>query len=213
MAKLSDYLDKQIGFVQINKPVVYMDKGYECAAWWQERTSVNGVFPLYLKKKDNYSKHYNVVAHIPSIITDEDFTSLWGGVPISNKPYKSNNIGSIGRDITVSAPLVDAIESTGNIPDANIDWYVNPEIYELVIQDRKETLKECYNRLPEWWNQYNNEGVGKYNSNLSMVAHGSEEMAKIARDMERVIRKQGYLTEATDMWRELHKKNTQWTKA
>jgi hypothetical protein len=206
---MKNYIGKQVGFVKINKPIVYTDRGYETAAWWEERTSITGVYSLFLQKKDQYSNDYNVVANIPATVSDDYFPALWGGVAISNEPYKSKNIGKPSLAIKVSSDLVVAIDKTGISPGYDIDWYVNPELWELVIKDREDQLNNSYNELPEWWTDYKS-GDDKYHSKVSIIAHFGEKLTKYSREIELLYRRHGYLKEMSEMLRELHKNNTAW---
>jgi hypothetical protein len=203
---LKDYIGKPVGFVRINKPIVHTDSSYECAAWWEERTTTTGVFPLFLNVVNN---NYSVQAKIPATVSDDYFPSLWGGVAISDKPYVAKNIGNKSRDVRVSADIVAAIKDTGTIPGADKDWYVNPEIWELVIKDHEQQLFNAYNALPEWWAKYQ-AGDDQYHSRVGMIAHFGEMLVRYPREIQELYRHHGYLNEKSPMWQELHKKNTAW---
>ena len=207
---MKNLLNTQVGWVRINTPIVYTNKSYECAAWWQESTSDTGVFPLFLRQKDRYSVDFIVVADIPATVTDDYFPALWGGVAISNEPYKPKYIGKESK-VSVSSSLMDAIQNTGVIPGRDVDWYVNPEIWKQYIQNREEELRAAYADLPKWWAEYNAE-EDEYHSRVGMVAHVAEHIVQYSREIQCLYRAVGYLEQATDMWRELHKKNTEWIK-
>jgi len=211
---LRDYLNKQVGFIRVNKSIVYTDKSYECAAWWEERTSETGVYPLMLKPAESlYPERPNfvVAASIPATVSADYFPALWAGVAISNKPYDCyKNVGRKCRDIDIRADLVQAICDTGISPnEKGNDWYVNPEIWELVIKNREEELVKSYKNLPRWWDEYL-AGEDEFHSRVGMIAHIAQDLVRYPREIQELYRRLGYLNQATDLWRELHKKNTSW---
>lgn len=207
---LENYIGKPVGFVRINEPIVFTYSGYECAAWWEQRTSTTGVFPLILRKKDKYSNDFIVEAMIPAVVTDDFFPALWGGVSVSNKPYVSKSIGMKCSDISATIDLIEAIKHTGNIPgESTRDWYINPEIWELVIKNREQEIVKAYTELPKWWAQYQ-AGEDKFHSRVGMVGHFGEMLVRYSKEIQELYRLSGYLNEKSDMWRNLHKKNTAW---
>jgi hypothetical protein len=209
---LKDYLDKQIGFVNINKPIEYCNRSYETACWRQDSISATGVFPLILRKKDKYSSDYIVVASIPATITDDYFPSLWCGVAISNTPYVCKSVGNKCSDIKFLQDLVSAIENTGTSPGNDFDIYVNPEIWDDVIKDRKDALEAAYNMLPKYYDEYV-AGDDQFQSRVGMIAHFGEMLVRYPREIQVVYRLRNYLNEKSDMWRRLHENNTSWINA
>jgi len=208
---MKTYFGKQVGFVQVNKSVVYTDNHYECAAWWEERTSKTGVFPLTIQNPSstNYSKDIVVVANIPGIVTNDYFPALFGGVCVSTQPYKPKYIGQASRPIIISSNFTKAIMLTGNSPGNDIDWYVNPEIWDEYVSYLRGCMNEEYAYLAQSWdkNMHNSES-----STLDSVMYSSKRLSQYAKDIGDVSRQIGYLGEASDMWRNLHKQNTSWAK-
>lgn len=208
---MKEFIGKNVGFIQVNKPIVYVDSSYEVACWWEERTSKTGVYPLTLEKADRYSADFNVVAKVPGIITDDYFPALWGGMPISREAYKPKYVGQESRAILVSANLTKAICDTGISPGCDIDWYVNPELWKLFIQNREEELRKAYADLPNWWDKYQ-AGEDEFHSRVGMVSHIAGHIVQYGREIQELYRQVGYLEEKSDMWRRLHAQNTEWIK-
>jgi hypothetical protein len=202
---MQHYLNKQVGFVQVNKPIVYVNNNYECAAWWEERTSKTGVYPLFLKKRNGYSADFIVVAEIPGTITDDYFPALWGGVPVSNKPYTPKYVGRESQPIPVSADLSKAIDDTGNSPGRDIDWYINPELWTIFLKNREEELNKVYADLPNWWKEYQS-GDDQFHSRVGMVAHIAEYIVQYGREIQELYSK----IEHIKSWQHLYEKNTAW---
>ncbi len=208
---IKDFINNQVGFIRVNKPIVYVDNQFECAAWWEERTSKTGIYPLLLQKANYYSNDYNVVADVPGVITNDYFPSLWGGVAISNKPYETKYVGQESRPIKVGSSLTEAILKTSNSPGSDIDYYIDFEFYKMYISNRKEELRKAYNELPACMFKYM-QGDDKHYSNLGMVRHYSDRIVYVAREIENLSRAVDYLEEENDMWRKLYKQNTEWIK-
>lgn len=208
---LSQRKGQIIGFVQVNKPVVFTDRGYECAAWWEERTSQLGVYPVYLRDLNPLypqRQEYHAHAEIPARVTDDYFPALWGGVSVSNKPYVCRNQGA-PRVIGVRQDLTAAIEQTGNSPGSDLDWYIMPEVWQEVVDHFTAHMTTYYRDLPEYWAKYQ-AGDDEYRSRLRMVAYHAEHISEYARNIERVARQIGYQQDKSNMWRRLHAENTTW---
>ncbi len=210
MKNLRHFLNQEIGFVRINKPIIYTDQNYECAAWWEERTSETGVFPLLLRPaNDLYPERLelDVSASVPAVVSNDYFPALWGGVPVSSSPYKPKNIGR-KSSIIVKRALVQAIIDTGN-SQSDTDWYVNPDLWPLVIKDQEKELVKVYNDLPKWWDEYKS-GDDEYHSRVGMVGYFGNMLRSLSKDIKDLYRVLGYLQEKSPMWRRLHIKNTAW---
>lgn len=206
---IKDYLDKQVGFIQVNKPIVYTDKNYETACWWEERASDLGVYPLVLTKVDQYSSDFTVRAKVSGTITNDYFPALWAGSPISNEPYKAKYVGQESRPIIVQADLTQAIVDTAMSPGNAIDWYINLKFWKMFINNREEELLKAYNDLPKWWMAYQ-AGEDQFNSRVGMVGYAAGKIAQFTKEIGELYRKVGYLEEESDMWRKYHEVNTAW---
>ncbi len=205
---LLDRIKQKIGFVRLHNPLVVRDNGYECAAWWEERTSEIGVFTVTLYKH-HYSNTFHARASIPAKVTNDYFPALWGGVSISNKPYVPKHIGE-NRVVCHSYNLVDAILATGLSPSSDIDWYIDPDVWKDVVLHKKEVLELAYQDLiGKYWDQYK-EGDDQYHSHLGMVGYMGQILKEASKDIENISRHIGYLVGASDMWRNLHAQNTSW---
>src|SRR5260221_14611966 len=84
-----------IGAVKVNKPFVYHNASYECAAWWEDHQADTGVHPVYLGRSYHHPKNLTLTANIGAKVVDDYFPGLWGGVAISQEPYKAKHIGEV----------------------------------------------------------------------------------------------------------------------
>lgn len=194
-------LDKRpiIGAVKVNKPFTYHDNHYECAAWWEDRTAVEGVYPVRLGREHHYPKLLNIRAEIGAKVTDDYFPALWGGVRISNEPYKPKHVGE-ARVIHQGIEVVDAIQRTGNSPGSDLDWFIHPSWWKVFTDEAEAELREDYRRLPEFWNEWNSldpqsfkeKMDGRWNfddefrSRLGMIAHFGGLLEKWSRRIEKI---------------------------
>lgn len=176
---MKELLNKEVGKVQINKPIIYTDRGYECAAWWEERKSDLGVFPLVLVK-DRYLDDYSVMAKIPAIVTDDYFPALWGGVPVSNKPYVPKRIGERSSlPVVVRNSLPEAICQTGYSPGNEIDWYINPEIWEMCLKNCQARLIQEKEYLDTVWNV-------SESHRISSIKCTADRLSKVAKEIDEI---------------------------
>jgi hypothetical protein len=144
-----------IGAVRVNQPHVYRNDSYECAAWWEERTSETGIFLVRLAQAPFHPHYLSCVATLPAKVTNDWFPGLWCGVSISNEPYKPKHIGE-AREIKIGIDLVEAIEQTGRSPspESKFEWYMAPEFWHVPLWEAERELNRSYDRLPEFWNEY-----------------------------------------------------------
>lgn len=213
-----------VGAVQVNKSFVYTEHNYECAAWWEERTSDTGVFPVYLTRSYSYPKNLLLTAHIEGKVTNDYFPALWGGVSLSNKPYTPKNLGQ-KRTILHSVSVEEAIEKTGNSPGADFDWFILPAWWYMFVNEANAELKRAYESLPEYWEEFQslspesfrNDMFGcdyaeGYRSRISMVAHFGKTLEKWARRLEKISYCSQYWRRSSDDGK-LFSNNTAWAKA
>ena len=207
--KKSDYiisplLDKQVGWVRINKPLVNHNNGYECAAWWQQETSTTGVFPLILRMGDyDYHGRCSASAAIPAKVTDCYFGALWGGVAIG----KYDKSSDIGRDATVyfRVSLPELIETTGSPRLEDKDYAPIWDHVPTIITYWKDRalfwLEAANNKMKE-----GDHSAGSYGT-MGAYAKWAGEYGKEVEEMNRHL---GYMTEKHDSWRKLFAKNFDW---
>lgn len=144
-------LATEIGKVSINSPIKFRDQSYECAAWWEERLSTTGVFPLLLKKVNHYTDDYVVYAEIPAVVTDEYFPALFHGVAVGTSPYKPSRIGQQTRPVKVQESLVKAILLSGRSTSPDIDWYIDRKHWHSCLTQRKSRLLAHKQYLDQVW--------------------------------------------------------------
>lgn len=219
-----------IGAVKVNKPFVYHDNHYECAAWWEDREAQVGVYPVYLGRDHNYPNLLHIKAEIGAKVSDDYFPGLWGGVRISNEPYKPKHVGEL-RTIHQTIEVVDAIQRTGNSPGNDLDWFIHPTWWKVFLDEAEAELREDYRRLPEFWNAWNelNEASFKekmgsdwkfdddFRSKVGMIAHFGSLLDKWARRIEKINWSYQYHKPGSRYDTEYHRnnfvKNTEWAKA
>jgi len=217
-----------IGAVQVNKPYIHHYAGYECAAWWEDREAEAGVHPVYLSRSYHSPKHLTITAHIKAKVVNDYFPALWGGVRVSNEPYKPKHLGE-ERTIYHGIEVVDAIERTGNSPGSDLDWFIHPSWWQVFTDEALAELKEDYRRLPEFWEAWDKldpttfhprKGErwsfdDEYRSKVGMVAYFGGLMEKWARRIEKINwRAQYHKKESsynTAYQRDNFAKNTEWT--
>jgi hypothetical protein len=214
-----------VGAVQVNKPFIYHDASYECAAWWEDREAQTGVYPVYLSRRYHHPKHLTITAHIKAKVVDDYFPGLWGGIP-----YKPKHIGE-ERIIRQGIEVVDAIERTGNSPGSDLDWFIHPSWWKVFTDEAEAELRENYRRLSEFWNEWNNldpqtfkakmdgrwEFDDEFRSKIGMIAHFGGHLEKWARRIEKInwcsqYHKVGGKYD-TEYQRNNFAQNTEWTKA
>lgn len=217
-----------IGAVQVNKPFIFHDASYECAAWWEDREAQWGAHPVYLNRSYHHPKLLTITAHIKAKVVNDYFPGLWGGVRISNEPYVPKHIGE-ERTIYHGIEVVDAIERTGNSPGSDLDWFIHPSWWKVFTDEALAELKEDYRRLPEFWEAWDKlnpqsfhsmvRGWGfddEFRSKVGMIAHFGSLLEKWARRIEKINWRAQYHTPGssydTEYQRNNFAQNTEWTK-
>jgi hypothetical protein len=219
-----------IGAVKVNKPFVYHDASYECAAWWEDREACEGVHPVYLSRAYHSPKLLTITAHIKAKVVDDYFPGLWCGNLISREPYKPKHIGE-ERTIYQGIEVVDAIERTGNSPGSDLDWFIHPSWWKVFTDEALAELNEDYRRLPEFWDAWDKldpstfhtkmDGRWKfddeYRSKIGMVAYFGNLLEKWARRIEKINWRAQYHKPGssydTEYQRNNFASNTEWAKA
>lgn len=208
--ELKFLIGQTVGYVQVNKKFVHHNNNYECAAWWEDSEIQTGTYPLILEENYLHPKNLKLSTKLNAVVVDDFFPALWGGVSVSDKPYKPKNIGDT-RLIHQSFSLVDSILSTGNSPGSEKDFFVNPMIWELIVNAAQKNMEHYNNLLTSYWAQYQKEPFNKYLSNLSMVGHCCENIASLTRDIEKIMRHKEYFeNNSSDYYRGLRNNNTLW---
>jgi hypothetical protein len=215
-----------IGAVKVNKPFVYHDASYECAAWWEDREAQLGVHPVYLGRSYHHPKNLTITAHISAKVVNDYFPGLWCGNLISREPYKPKHIGE-ERTIYKGIEVVEAIQSTGNSPDGDIDWFIHPSWWPVFLDEALAEMREDYRRLPEFWSEWDSlkkesfhpkmdgrwQFDDEFRSKVGMIAHFGSLLEKWARRIEKINWHSSRWHEPSSYMQELHAKNTEWAKA
>ena len=204
---LIDYVGKRVGVVRVNKDITHTKNNYECAAWWEERKSIKGIYPLLLDKKnsDDISDFF-LYAKIDAKVTDDYFPALYCGVGGSN-PYVSKHIGE-DRKIQVVSEMARAIDLTGQ-SIGDIDYFVEPEFWPWILEERKERLKSYHDYSVTVWSDYE-KGDDKYLSNISAVRYTAEKMNKVAGDIVTISEQISRINRDSQHMRDIFKENTAW---
>lgn len=208
-ALLPSLVGRQIGWLRVNKPIVNLNRGYECAAWWQEETSALGVFPLYLRENYYRKGHYYASAKLPAKVTDCDFTSLFCGNPIG----KYDKTRDLGREASISyvVELPKLVATTGSPNLDGVDFCPLWEHVPAIIaywQDRARYWLDVANKALA--GDCFASSVRDIFSTLGHYALWAGEHASQASEMARYL---GYQTEVGDSWRKLFAKNYDWIPA
>jgi len=193
-----------VGAVKVNKPFVYHNASYECAAWWQDEEAQLGAHPLYLQRQYHSPNNLELVADIKGKVVSDYFPGLWGGVAISNKPYVPRHVGE-ETCIRKRIEIDDAVRSTGSSPGNDLDVFFKPDWWVVVKNEATNELAKTYRRLPEFWAEYAN--LNKENFvpsrdghsfsseqewKLGMVGYFGERLSKWARRLQLISRHEGY---------------------
>ncbi len=209
-----------IGAIKVNKLFTYHNNNYEVAAWWQDEEAQLGVYPVRLRRSHLHPKHLFAYAAIPGKIVDDNFPALWGGIAISNEPYKCKNKGE-QTIIHHRMNILEAIKNSGVIPGRDIDVFIHGSWWPIIVDEAMTELKRAYSILPEYWDRFDAldkntfKDIGNWDfdselrSRIGMVAHMGGEIEKWARCIEEINRLQGYRSQ---YWNDLHANNTEWTK-
>lgn len=219
-----------IGAVKVNKPFTFRDSSYETAAWWEERTALEGVHPVFLTRSYHHPKNLMIVAEIGAKVTDDYFPGLWGGMLISREPYKPKHIGE-SRIIRQNIEVLDAIQRTGNSPGSDLDWFIHPSWWKVFTDEAEAELREDYRRLPEFWNEWDQLDPAtfktkmdgrwhfddEFRSKVGMIAHFGSLLEKWSRRIEKINWHYQYHKVGgkydTEYQRNNFAQNTEWTKA
>lgn len=210
--ELKSVLGATVGYLQVNESWVNHNNSYECAAWWEDSKIVKGVYPLTLERNTFAPYNLYLMAKLESVVVDDFFPALWGGVRVSDKPYVAKNIGE-KRTIHHRIDIVNAVEQTGNTPGSKIDICINPMIIDALIKAARQSLNSYQEIFNKYWVDYKLYGDGNYASNLSMVSHCAENMSALGRAIENMLSRRKYFAEASDYMRDNYVKNTAWTVA
>lgn len=215
-ASLLPLVGRTVGWLRVNKPVVNLNRGYECAAWWQEETSALGVFPLVLRE-DYYSKgKFYATATLPATVTDCDFTSYFGGNAIG-KYDKARDLGRAAQ-IVYRLELPKMVQDTGGHYPENL-----PAVEYCPVWDHVPAFIAYWKaRAADWLDTANRamaeaqetDATGKDNlfdwGSMGSYAQWAGEHALQAVEMARYL---GYQTEVGDSWRKMFAKNFHWIPA
>lgn len=159
--------------------------------------------------KDRYLDDYSVVAKIPAIVTDDYFPALWGGVAVSNKPYVPKRVGKRSKQpILVRNSLPEAICHTGYSPGTEIDWYINPEVWEMCLKNRQERLTQEKEYLDKVWNVAESHRI-------SSIKFTANRLGKVAKEIDEITFHIKYWKDpfkADEYRKNLWENNTKWTK-
>lgn len=144
-----------VGAIRINKPYKDVNKSYECAAWWEEREVKPGIYELSVgyQNPHDIDPEFRLFAKADAVVTDDYFPALWGGVSVSNKPYKPKHVGE-SRQVSVGCNPFEAIDHTGHSPIYDNDVFVNPQWWREFLKDAERRLEKAYKDLPIFWEQY-----------------------------------------------------------
>jgi len=194
--------------VQVNKTWKHDKRDFECAAWREEWETVKGVYPITLEA-DRYGA-LSLIAKIGAVVIDDYFPSLWGGMPVSNKPYVPKHLGA-ARELRITIDIAEAIECTSNSPGNDKDLFIDKKHWGALISEAEASLKRLYSELPSWWDKYA-ASEDEYDSRVGMVAHVANEIVVVAKDIQKMNRQLKYQTEKSDMWRGYYVSNTAWAR-
>ena len=206
-SELTPFLGKTVGFVKINKPSLNHNASYECAAWWEDSIIQPGVYALTLEKSYHEPKRLQLSAKLKSIVSDDYFASLWCGNPIGDKPYKAKHIGE-ERMIHTKYDIIDAIQSTGNSPDGDHNLFVNPFIWDALVEAIEKSMLGAYEYLNRNWSIRGQDGDGPHFMQLSAIEYAAKNIAMLARAIEQVRTQQRYIAEK--FIADIRTKNVQW---
>lgn len=209
--ELAPFIGTCVGYIQVNKPWTHHNNNYECAAWYEDCVSIPGVYELTLEVNALVPQDLYLKAKINAVVTDDYFPSLWGGVAISNKPYERKRLGE-SRIIHYNVDIVNGINHTGDTPGNSIDFCINPFLIDGFVNSAKESMVRYKELMDTWWAKYSAGGEDKYNTNLGMVAHCTENIAACARDIDMLLTRQRYFNEATEYMLGNYNRNIAWAK-
>ena len=205
---LKSLINNVVGYVKINKSWVNHNNSYECAAWWEDSSIKEGVYPLILKKNNFAPYNVYLEARLEAIVIDDFFPALWAGSPISNKPYIPQNVGE-KRYIYKSFDIVQSINKTGDIEGSDIDTCVNPFVWDSVIESIRQSMHEMHKSYHTWFDKYQTCGDGDYNANISMIEYCSNNIMQLSKALNLLKDKQKYSNYIGDNY----SKNINWIQA
>lgn len=207
--ELKPFLNTVVGYIKVNESWVHHNNSFETAAWWEDSKIETGVYPLILTENYHQPKDLRLISKLKSIVVDDYFPALWGGVSVSNQPYVAKNIGQ-SRNVTKSFEILECMQMTGNSPCSKIDMCLNPFLWQAFINAARDSLESYRNIYNEYVKEYDDCGDGEYDTNLNMIAYSSEQMNKLVRGISEMKRCMKNMD--NDYLFNLYGKNTDWIK-
>jgi len=207
--QIKTLLKTVVGYVRVNQSWINHNNNYECAAWWEDSETQEGVYELTLEQNYFVPYHLRLDAKINAVVVDDFFPSLFGGVATSQNPYVSKRVGE-KRIINKSFDIIDAIEKTGQSKSSDFDFCINPLIIDAVIESAKETLNNYKDSFNNYWLLYKSDGYGEYNKNISMIQHTSKNVADLAKAIDLLLTKKNYIQNSNDYMRQVIINNVNW---
>lgn len=171
-----------VGAIQVNVPFEQRQH-YECAAWYEIREAIPGVYPLVMYRNHLWPNDLLLQAEVKAKVTDDYFPALFGGVSVSNKPYERKHLGE-DRTINLSVDWLTAIRNTRCSPGSNLDYFVARYFWDLKMTEVSEALVNDFEHFNELTRKFRNNDKGAAGS----LRFCSERMAKRAEFIDEVGR-------------------------
>lgn len=210
--ELKPFIGSTVGYLRINQGWIQHKSDFECAAWWEDSRIQDGVYELILQENRFAPYELYLSAKLNAVVVDDFFPALWAGSAIGNQPYQPKNLGE-KRIVHHRVEIVNAIENTGNISGANIDYCVHPLMITSFISAARYSMTSYHQLMNRYWDTYQTEGDGKFLTNTGMVSHCAENIAVLGRAIEAMARKLEYFQNATESMRQNYVTNTAWVAA
>jgi hypothetical protein len=203
---LHSSVGKRIGFLRVNKPVVVLNRGFECAAWWQHEVSAVGVFEVFLREQPYNKGQLQAVIKLPASVTDCYFGALFCGNPIGayTEERKRQDCASRTAQIIVALPIAEAIMKSGNSQNHDgIDWAIDFSLWDPALEYCAAMMTDAKSWADHNWLKMQSDD--EFHSALGAVEWASRNVAawgKYSLDLHRQMKNH------TGSFAELHAKNT-----
>lgn len=207
--ELKPFLGQVIGWVKVNQTFIDHNANYECVAWCKDSEIQLGVYPMILEENHLYPRDLRLHVKYDAVVVDDYFPALWGGVSVSNKPYKPKYFGE-KTTIHRRYDIVESIKKTGSSPNSDLDFCVHPFLWNTFINALRSNMAAFKQSLDKYWKIYEDNSDGEYLSNLSMVGYCTDHISAISDAIGELKRHYGYIHDGSGYMGKLYASNTAW---
>jgi hypothetical protein len=181
---------KVYGKAKVIVPQKFHDASYECAAWWQDRVSATGVFPVILSADFYNDLSYFFTIKLPATIEKENFQSLFCGNAIGGPYDMTKNAGKPCQEITVRKEISATINETSSFIDkgCEVKWAILPEFWETFATLYRLKLAMEIALIAWKVTNYAAEPTSEFNDTVTGLKFAGRDLSETAEFIENIER-------------------------